>query len=397
LLPDILFFGLGETLALSPASRTTNVLALLCLLTTLGILCCTLWPFDPFPRNRVSWLVQANGLRFGQRSVVVSEQPLGLDKAVSNEDANTIELWIRPANTSSVSTVLDIYDPGNPWRFLIRQYHAGLIISHDVPVPGAKPRRIKIDIDDGLQQDQLAFLTITSGATGARVYFDGNLKKAFPRFQISRNDLAGQLVLGSSTVQPDAWSGEVHGLALYSRELTPEEVFESCVRWAKNDVTETVVADLIAGYPFAERAGNVVHAQGTNPRDLLIPKIYRVPHHSFLTPPWREFDPGWDYLSDVLRNIAGFLPLGFLLCALFQRYQSFRRAVLYATLLGGTLSLCIEILQAYIPQRGSGMTDIITNTLGTALGALLLRSEIASKLTRSSQKDPSLGNSAPVS
>jgi VanZ like family/Concanavalin A-like lectin/glucanases superfamily len=344
---------------------------LLCALTTLGILVCTLWPFNPFPRNRVSWLESADGIRFSQRGVVLSPQTLELSGLSSASDCS-LELWIRPAQTDSVSTVLDFYDPGNPWRFLVRQYHSGLIVSHDVPVQGEKPRRIKLDIDDGLRQDELTFITITSGRDGTHVYFDAKPKRTFPHFQISLDDLSGQLILGSSTVQPDAWSGDVRALALYPRELSPEEVLGSYRRWTQSPRSDGSGANSAAVfYAFSERRGNLIHDRGASHRDLLIPSAYQVPHHSFLTPPWREFDLSWDYFWDVLRNILGFMPLGFLLCALFRRSAFPRHAVLYSTLLGGALSLSVEILQAYIPQRGSGMTDVVTNTLGAALGAAL--------------------------
>ena len=362
----------------TPSAPATKVVALLCLLTTLGILFSTLWPFNPFPPNHVSWLVETNGIRVGRRGVVLSEGALRTSSSASGDEPCTLELWIKPAHTDSVSTVLNFYEPGNPWRFLLRQYHTGLIVSHDVPVLADRPRRIKLDVDDGLRQNQLTFITITSGRNGTRVYFDAKPKRTFPHFQISSDDLSGQLVLGSSTVISDPWSGEVHGLAIYPRELNSEEVLQSYQRWTEGAVAASDLDSIT--FTFAERGGNIVRDQGALHRDLAIPVTYRVPHHSFLTPPWREFEATVDYLWDVLRNIAGFLPFGFLVCAWFRRSKRTSHPVLFTTLLGCALSLGIEILQAYIPQRESGLSDVITNTLGTALGAVLVPSWIGRKL-----------------
>jgi glycopeptide antibiotics resistance protein len=42
----------------------------------------------------------------------------------------------------------------------------------------------------------------------------------------------------------------------------------------------------------------------------------------------------------------------------------------------GALSFSIEVMQYCVPSRGSGITDIITNTLGAGLGAMLVQSRV---------------------
>jgi glycopeptide antibiotics resistance protein len=117
--------------------------------------------------------------------------------------------------------------------------------------------------------------------------------------------------------------------------------------------------------------GTVVHEQMNSGIDLHIPEHYFVLHAPFLRSPWDEFDPSWSYVKNVLINIGGFVPLGFFFCAYFSSVRHFNRVVLATIVVGALISLTIEVLQSYLPTRDSGMTDIITNTLGTGIGAAL--------------------------
>ena len=105
-------------------------------------------------------------------------------------------------------------------------------------------------------------------------------------------------------------------------------------------------------------------------------------HQLFLEPPWKEYQPTWSYWKSNLINIAGFIPFGFFFCAYWSSIRPIRRAGLVTIVLGTTVSLTIEILQAYLPTRNSGVTDLFTNTLGTAIGVMLYRQKIAKTLYR---------------
>jgi len=122
---------------------------------------------------------------------------------------------------------------------------------------------------------------------------------------------------------------------------------------------------------FDEREGDIIYNLVKPGVDLYIPTRYMVFDEKFLERPWDEYSPDWSYLESVLINIAGFIPLGFFSMAYLSSVRKVRRAALFTILLGCAVTLSIEILQAFLPTRNSGMTDLITNTLGTCLGIAL--------------------------
>jgi VanZ family protein len=364
----------------------------LCAIAIIAILMCTLWPFNPFLRNRVSWLAGANGIRFDGSGVVVSRAPL---KGEESEGRGcSMELLMRPAGLGSVSTILGFYTPDHPKQFLVRQYRDGLLVSHDV-VDGQNTFKPKFDVDHAFQSGKLRLVTIASGPNGTAVYLDGRLAQVFPRFKTSPSELSGQIVIGTSPADYQPWEGEICGLAIYSRELVPADVLRHYKDWTDPGVHSPDLDGAIARYAFAEAASREIHNQVIPGPDLYIPPSFSVPYKVMLKSPVEEFNPDWTYVKDVMVNIAGFVPLGMVLCAYFAWTKTPKTAILYTILAAASLSFVVEVLQAYIPRRVSGMTDIITNTLGAALGAFLARSAVVNGILGRMKLMPTSENSVP--
>jgi VanZ family protein len=164
----------------------------------------------------------------------------------------------------------------------------------------------------------------------------------------------------------------LRGLAFYGSELSAAQVAQHYEDWTQEGKPK--VADnerALAIYLFDENGGKIVHNQVRSGIDLSIPKRYMILHQTFLESPWSELHTQKNYLNNVAINIAGFVPLGFLVYAYFSLAGRLSQPAVATVIVGATVSATIEIIQAYLPTRDSGMTDIITNTLGTDVGIVL--------------------------
>ena len=352
--------------------RERKILAAICF----GILClmsvAAFWPFSFHPSNHVTWLNGENGIRFNGGGIVLSSKSFEFTDAQPPAGAS-LELWLEPSQEKYSTALLSFSSSANPNQFRLRQAHDYLLILQEAFASSRHEALMPLWVPHAFQAHKRSFIAISSGTRGTTVYLNGIPVAISSTYKIRSKDFSGQLIVGTSPVVYDTWPGKLFGLAVFGRELTADQVSEHYQAWV-NGLPEALKSDQPAElYTFGERTGSIVRNQVVSGPDLAIPVNFSVPYKPFLKPPWREFYPNQTYFQDILVNVLGFVPLGFFFCMLLSSSPGSRKAVMATIILGALFSLTIEVLQGFIPVRDSGTTDILTNTLGTALGAILYR------------------------
>ncbi|MFY9723936.1 MAG: VanZ family protein [Bryobacteraceae bacterium] len=362
---------------------TAKILDIVCIAVLCTILTLGLWPFHA-PQNDVTWLGARNGLHFGRYGTVISSGAFEMTGPQPDELPGSLEIWLQPGRIWDSGTFLAFCAPEDLFRFSLRQSQTDLRLQ--AAVANDRRRAVNLYVEDAFREATFrnaapTFITVTSGAKGSAVYVDAVLAKRAPQLRLSSNQFTGRMILGDSPGQPDSWSGRLFGFAMYNRELTESQLSRHYQTWTHAGRPEIRKDEgNVALYLFDEHAGNVVHSSVKPGVDLSIPAKYAVLDQIFLQPLWTEFSMSRSYWGAALKNIIGFVPLGFCFCARLFVARRVKRAALTTIVLGALISVTIEILQAYLPTRDSGMTDIITNTLGTCAGVALFDNKVARDL-----------------
>ena len=189
-----------------------------------------------------------------------------------------------------------------------------------------------------------------------------NEKKTGP-LNFSNWDGSYPLVIGSEANGKSPWRGTIFSIALFDQAFPSEKIkslalhvkdFSPLIHYTFNDGQEGKVID---------------HGKG-EPAHLIIPRYFTPYERTILEKPFTQLRDYRCNMKDIMINVVGFVPLGFLLSFyLLKKGLPFRSSLLLSILTGFCLGLMIEVIQAFLPTRSSSMTDLIANTLGTAIGS----------------------------
>lgn len=143
--------------------------------------------------------------------------------------------------------------------------------------------------------------------------------------------------------------------------------------WQMSKTFNVTLANEIDGnHPWLGEIAECTVRAGDRTVDYLtggaeIPAAYRVNFKYHLKPSLQ--DPG-----DLALNFLCFIPLGFVLCTLFERHRAVRSTVLVCA----GMSFGVEIAQ-FVFDHVPSTTDWISNSLGAALGAVAARHRLVTR------------------
>ena len=319
--------------------------------------------------NSVNWLGDQAGIRFGRNGIVHGQGITPL-----SNDALTISLAVQPGDSDDghFRFLLLLHGGEDEHQLVIGQWRSWLVIMNGDDYDASRRRaRIAVDV---LQPNRERYVVVTSGNEGTTVYIDGQKAKANGdlRLQIPGDGVATRIVLGNSIYGRHPWEGDIFGLAFFDRVLSETVIQSQFDQWQQKRRFIVAPSAKPSGlYLFDKGRGRQVSDHGGGRHDLNIPERLVILTKEFLTPP---FGPGqYRLYQDMVINIMGFIPMGFLLSALLWHadHRSLWKRLLAVMIACGAISLAIELAQAWIPTRSSQLLDWILNTLGAGAGVLL--------------------------
>lgn len=334
------------------------------------------------PVNQVEWSTAGGGIILEPFGMAYTN---GFFASSTGNQGNpgipglTMEMAITPdfSAYSSFRFLVLVHDGRDADQLFIGQWGSSLMIMNGDDYSNRRRLpKLYLQLDEKVKGPRL--VSIVSNEAGTKVYLDGVLKKTSAGLILRFPGRAGltRLVVGNSLSGNQPWTGKISGLAFYDLALGEALTRQHYQVW-QSERTFNGFKD--AGprllYTFDEGRGEIVHNKMGDGPVLMIPQWMKILQKKVLAWPKLYGVTGSSLMGDVLLNLIGFVPLGFILIALFSRIERLGAGYrsLAVVLIAFVFSLSIEVTQGWIPSRDSSLLDLILNTLGGFLGVLFFK------------------------
>jgi len=333
-----------------------------------------LWPRGFDFSNHVVRLTHERGVQFSRFGVAYTAP---IKEWQDGRAGNfSIEVVLKPedCDNEGFNFIVAVHGGDDKSQLLVGQWRSWLIVMNgDDYDHSRREKRISARLVSGPPMYQL--VAITTGKHGTRIYLDGRLVREVEDLTLSiPSGQKTRLFLGNSPDGRHGWKGDILGLAWYDYVLTDEDVKAHFRMWAQDhDLVFSTKRKPFLLYLFDEKGGRRVADHGQGGHDLQIPGRMVMFERKILSCDLSRPHFNSGFIKDAVVNFCGFIPLGFVFMMTFVRNRGFykKRYIVAAVAVCFALSLAIEVLQSWIPSRSSDCLDLVLNTLGALLGAMI--------------------------
>lgn len=318
----------------------------------------TLYPFN-FRQPNLARAGAKNGLIFTPPSTAYAQSP---PAKIARTNSFTILMRLSGQTRQGRGCIVDYAVTERRFNFRIEQQDDQLIFSG---TSAGEPPWVYFRVTGALGKSDTISAALTCDDTTYTVWTSTGFIRTmdYPPGTRLYWDSTATLTFGSTVNGKFWWRGTLLTFAVFDRPLGQHQL-----RVADSLITNNRA---VLAYEFPAIMGGVVIDRGRVPAvPLLVPDLCRVPGREVLATPANYWHGRW-YARDILYNIIGFLPFGFLVFLLRAKRTSTRVGIVIVILSGAFVSLSIEMLQAMLPARSSTLMDVVSNTTGAWLGAWL--------------------------
>jgi hypothetical protein len=328
--------------------------------------------------NDVIWIQPHGGIAFGHFGIAYTNDSLKWVQPNLLDNGFTIEISVKAnkCQTDRTAEIMGFCDGTSPEPLMVGQWLNHLIVR--VRDENGKLKYQEFGSFNALELKKMEIVQIVFDQSKLLIYNKGKLSREFKySTAFSTTGLYGKFFLGNSSNASNPWQGEFHGIVLYQRKLSSQEINFRFKQWNSSGcdfLPSPVQASHI--FQFNEGRGNIVHDYAGNGFDIIVPPLFHIIKKRILTAPWDDFQWDFSYFSDVVINLFGFIPLGFFLSLfLFEIpvLRNWKKNLFLTISICFFISLFIELVQVYIPTRASQLSDIILNTIGGMLGGIFAK------------------------
>ena len=325
--------------------------------------------------NHVGWIEGKTGIHFSQYGLAYTQLPGRESRSDAKGDERfslEVAFTADEHQKEGFRFLLSLHSGSDKDQVLVGQWGPYIIVMKGDDFEHTR-RDPRISVKLGSQMDAPTLLAITTDANGTSIYVDGRRVERNPKLKLYiPPGPAAWLTLGNSVYGEHSWSGQLLGLAIYDKTLSPEQAGMHFQDWKANgSLASAKIDDPLHLYLFDEGQGEMIQDHGRGRQALHVPPRMPILKKQILGLSWTRLRPDKNVVSDFLINLLGFVPLGAVLMVVLGRTGGLhdRHAMIAVVALCFFFSLSIEVTQAWMPSRSSNLHDLVLNTLGGGGGA----------------------------